>query len=146
MTDAEKEKIEELLRNYRSIKSNVRTEAISKIPEYSLPAVDYEHMTPGESNEVFSKVEQYVVKHESENSDIRKLMKVRDIIRTCYENLDIEKKRVIKYLYFEGLTQVEAGWKMQLSENTIGRRKGEALERLKDNGIMRAWEIWEEVK
>lgn len=146
MTDSEKEKIKELLKNYRSIKSNVRTEAISKIPEYSLPAVDYEHMTPGESNEIFSKVEQYVVKHESENSDIRKLIKVRDIIRTSYNHLDIEKKRIIQYLYFEGLTQVETGWKMQLSENTIGRKKIEALEQLKENGIMRAWEIWEGVK
>jgi len=139
------EKIEELLKNYRSIKSNVRTEAIQKIPEYSLPAVDYSNMTPGESNGKFSKVEDYVVKHEKENSDIRKLIKIREIIRTTYENLELEKKKIINYLYFEELTQVRTSFKMQLSENTIGKRKIQALKKLKENGILRAWEIWEGV-
>jgi len=139
------EKIEELLKNYRSIKSNVRTEAIQKIPEYSLPAVDYSNMTPGESNGRFSKVEDYVVKHEAENSDIRKLIKIREIIRTTYENLELEKKKIINYLYFEELTQVRTSFKMQLSENTIGKRKIQALKKLKENGILRAWEIWEGV-
>jgi len=139
------EKIEELLKNYRSIKSNVRTEAIQKIPEYSLPAVDYSNMTPGESNGKFSKVEDYVVKHEKENSDIRKLIKIREIIGTTYENLELEKKKIINYLYFEGLTQVRTSFKMQLSENTIGKRKIQALKKLKENGILRAWEIWEGV-
>ena len=143
MTD--NEKIEELLKNYRSIKSNVRTEAIQKIPEYSLPAVDYSNMTPGESNGKFSKVEDYVVKHEKENSDIRKLIKIREIIRTTYENLELEKKKIINYLYFEELTQVRTSFKMQLSENTIGKRKIQALKKLKENGILRAWEIWEGV-
>ena len=144
MTD--NEKIEELLKNYRSIKSNVRTEAIQKIPEYSLPAVDYSNMTPGESNGIFSKVEDYVVKHEAENSDIRKLIKVRDIIRTCYESLTIEKKHVIKYVYFEGLKQIQAGFRLEKSENTIGDWKWEALEDLKKNGILRAWKFWKEAK
>jgi len=139
------EKIEELLKNYRSIKSNVRTEAIQKIPEYSLPAVDYSNMTPGKSNGKFSKVEDYVVKHEKENSDIRKLIKIREIIGTTYENLELEKKKIINYLYFEGLTQVRTSFKMQLSENTIGKRKIQALKKLKENGILRAWEIWEGV-
>ena len=144
MTD--NEKIEELLKNYRSIKSNVRTEAIQKIPEYSLPAVDYSNMTPGESNGKFSKVEDYVVKHEAENSNIRKLIKVRDIIRTCYESLTIEKKHVIKYVYFEGLKQIQAGFRLKKSENTIGDWKWEALEDLKKNGILRAWKFWKEAK
>ena len=143
MTD--NEKIEELLKNYRSIKSNVRTEAIQKIPEYSLPAVDYSNMTPGESNGIFSKVEDYVVKHEKENSDIRKLIKVRDIIRTCYESLTIEQKRITRYIYFEKMSHVQCSFKMQLSERTIWERKKKVLEDLKEAGIMRAWDIWEKI-
>jgi DNA-directed RNA polymerase specialized sigma subunit len=102
-------------------------------------------MTPGKSNGKFSKVEDYVVKHEKENSDIRKLIKIREIIGTTYENLELEKKKIINYLYFEGLTQVRTSFKMQLSENTIGKRKIQALKKLKENGILRAWEIWEGV-
>lgn len=143
MTD--NEKIEELLKNYRSIKSNIRTEAISKIPEYSQPAVDYSTMTPGESNAVFSKVESYVVKHELVNNRMRKLIKVRDIIKTAYESLTVEQKRIVKYLYFEKLTNVQCSFKMQLSENTIGNRKKEIVDELKGNGIMKAWKLWEEV-
>ena len=143
MTD--NDKIEELLKNYRSIKSNIRTEAISKIPEYSQPAVDYSTMTPGEGNAVFSKVEDYVVKHELVNNQMRKLIKVRDIIKTAYESLTVEQKRIVKYLYFEEMNYVETSFKMKLSERTIVSRKKDILDVLKGAGIMRGWGFWEQI-
>mgnify|MGYP006293605329 CR=1 FL=1 len=143
MTD--QEKIEELLENYRSLKSDIRTTIIEKCPDYSIPAIDYSKVSGGETNAIYSSVESKVTERLDDKLKLMKKIKCRDIIYTAYMSLEIRKKQVIKYVYFEGLKQIQAGFRLEKSENTIGKWKQEALEDLKNNGVLRAWKYWEQV-
>jgi len=141
-----KEKIEELLKNYRKIKHKAKILIITECPEYSLPAIDYSSTGKGESNEIYSKVEDHVVKKDEEESEVRDLIRARDIIKAGIDSLTIEQKRIVGYLYFEGITQIRAGDKVGCSENTIGLRKKEILNHLEDVGMAKAYDYWEEAK
>src|SRR5690554_6673979 len=99
MTD--KEKIEELLKNYRSLKSEIRIEIIQKCPEYSLPAIDYSRTGTGETNKIYSSVEEYVTNKRDVELELKKKIKIRDVIRAAIDSLNVEKRRIVEYVYFE---------------------------------------------
>lgn len=138
-----KEKIEELLKNYRKIKHKAKILIITECPEYSLPAIDYSSTGKGESNEIYSKVEDFVVEKDEEESEVRDLIRARDIIKAGIDSLTVEQKRIVGYLYFEGKTQLEAGERVGCSERTIKTRKTEILQGLEDVGMFKAYEYWE---
>ena len=141
MTD--KEKIEELLKNYRSLKSEIRIEIIQKCPEYSLPAIDYSRTGTGETNKIYSSVEEYVTNKRDVELELKKKIKIRDVIRAAIDSLNVEKRRIVEYVYFEKLSLIETSFKMKLSERTIASRKEEIIEELAGAGILAAWEYWE---
>ncbi|MFW6030875.1 MAG: sigma factor-like helix-turn-helix DNA-binding protein [Halanaerobiales bacterium] len=142
----DKFKIEELLKNYRSLKSEIRIEIIQKCPEYSLPAIDYSKTGSGETNNIYSEVEDYVIRKQDIEIALKKKIKIRDIIKAALDSLNIEKKRIVTYLYFEGISQTETSFRVKISERTISTRKKEIMRELKKAGILTAWEYWEEVQ
>src|SRR5690554_3516293 len=138
-----KEKIEELLKNYRSLKSEIRIEIIQKCPEYSLPAIDYSKTGSGETNQIYSEVEEYVIKKRDIELELKRKIKIRDIIKAAIDSLNVEKRRIVEYVYFEKLSLIETSFKMKLSERTIASRKEEIIEELENVGMLKAWEYWE---
>ena len=140
MTD--QDKIEELLENYRSLKSDIRTSIIEKCPNYDVPAIDYSKVSGGETNAIYSQVESKVTEVLDDKLELMRKIKARDIIYTAYINLPVEKKRITEYLYFEELSQPQTSIRMKLSERTIKSRKKEIIKDLKDNNILRAWKYF----
>ncbi len=142
MTDDEKEKIEKLLRNYRSLQSEIEIELNREYPEYSLDSVSFVK-TRGENNSVVSKVEDFVVDKHSLSEGIRKKVQIVQIIKAAFNSLTNKRRKIVRNIYFEneGLKMLAAksGW----SEKTIRRRRDKSLNKLKNVGILEAWDIYQ---
>lgn len=134
-------KIEELLREYPTLKSKINIRLITYSTFYSLKAVNYNKDKIGKTNKIYSEVEDFVIRAIGEDSIIWKMIKKRDIITAALECLTEEEYKIVELLYFENKTQIEAGFELKLSESTIRKRKKEILDKLEDVGILKAWEI-----
>lgn len=140
----DREKIEKLLENYRSIRSNIEIELNKKYPEYSLDSVSFVK-TGADTNEIKSQVENYIVDKYSISDDLHQKIQVVNIIKAAYNSLNEEQKKIVADLYFEGrgvkATAAGSGW----SRYTIKRRKEKILDELKGVGILNAWDIWKNI-
>ena len=142
----DKQKIEQLLKNYRQIKSNIQIELTKEYPEFALDSVSFIKMSGKQSYSGTSQQERYVLNKYDISEDLQNQIIVRDIIRVAYESLPVELRRVVVNYYFENKgvkgTAVQMGW----SEDTIRRRKEDILINLKKAGILKAWEIWRGIR
>ena len=138
------DKVEELLNNYRSIRSNIEIELNKRYPEYSLDSVSFVQ-TNGETNVVVSQVEQYVIDKYSVSENLRKKIQILNIINAAYKSLSSRRKEIITDLYFEDkeLKDVAAG--TNWSRWSIGRKRDKILNELERVGILEAWELWEQI-
>jgi len=138
-----KAKIESLLQNYKSIKSNIEIELNRKYPEYSLDSVSFVETT-GNTNAVSSTVENYVVDKYSLDDELVSKIQVYNIIKAALECLTKEQFRIIKQLYFEDKVLVEVGAELGWSRWMIQRKRNKIIKKLEDVGILNAWEIHNE--
>ncbi len=144
MTD--KDKIEELLKNYRSLKSNIEIEITKKCPEYSLPSTSFANVSEKEMNKIYSDVEDYVVKKVGISEELGKKIKVRNIIKAAKDSLSTELQRIVEHYYFDDKSVKIVAGRLGWSEDTIRRRREDILKGLQKAGILEAWELWKEVK
>lgn len=140
----DKEKIEKLLRNYRSLKSEIEIELNREYPEYSLDSVSFVK-TRGENNSIVSKVEDFVVDKHSLSDGIRKKVQIVQIIKAAFNSLTNKRRKIVRHLYFENESCGEVGNKLGWSEITIKRKKKQILKKIKKVGILKAWDIWQKI-
>ena len=138
-----REKIEDLLKSYKSIKSNIEIELNKEYPEYSLDSVSFVKTT-GNTNAVSSLVEDYVVDKYSLDDELIAKIQVFNIIKAALESLTREQYRIIKQLYFEDKVLVEVGAELGWSRWMIQRKRNKIIDKLKNVGILNAWEIHNE--
>ena len=138
-----REKIEDLLKSYKSIKSNIEIELNKEYPEYSLDSVSFVKTT-GNTNAVSSLVENYVVDKYSLDDELIAKIQVFNIIKAALESLTREQYRIIKQLYFEDKVLVEVGAELGWSRWMIQRKRNKIIDKLKNVGILNAWEIHNE--
>lgn len=135
-----RDKIENLLKSYKSIKSNIEIELNKEHPEYSLDSVSFVK-TAGNTNTIGSQVEEYVIDKYSLDDALVKKIQVFNIIKAALGCLTREQYRIIKQLYFEDNVLVEVGAELGWSRFQISRKRNKALKKLKNVGILNAWEI-----
>lgn len=137
----DREKIEELLQNFKRIKANIEVELNKKYREYSLDSVSFPKLSTGGDGR-YSDTEQHITEKYSISDELENKIKIRNIVQAAYDSLTREQKRIVTLLYFEDegvkATARKVGW----SEDTIRRRREKILQKLKDAGILEAWDVW----
>ena len=143
MTDFEK--IEKLLKSYKQLKSEVGIELNQEYPEYTLNTASFVS-TGSKTNVINSIVEQQIVDKYSLSDELTKKIQVVEIIRLAYESLTELQQIMVRERYFENKTYRRIRDKVHLHEETISLRVNEQiLPKLKAVGILKAYEIYEEV-
>lgn len=142
MTDITKEKIEELLRSYRSLVSRINIRLISYAPGYSISGIDYDKIRTGKTNEIYSDVESYVMKTFGKDSEVWRMIRKRDIIVAALKALTEDEYYIVRMVYFEGKTYNYVAENIYpdrvVSESTIGKKKKDILCKLEKVGILEA--------
>ena len=136
----DKEKVEQLLQSYKSIKSNIEIELNKEYPEYSLDSVSFVK-TGGNTNAVSSQVEDYVIDKYSLDDELVQKIQVYNIIKAALECLTREQFKIIQLLYFEDKVLVEVGAELGWSRWMIQRKRNAIIKKLSSVGILSAWEI-----
>ena len=136
----DKEKVEQLLQSYKSIKSNIEIELNKEYPEYSLDSVSFVK-TGGNTNAVSSQVEDYVIDKYSLDDELVQKIQVYNIIKAALECLTREQFKIIQLLYFEDKVLVEVGAELGWSRWMIQRKRNSIIKKLTNVGILSAWDI-----
>ena len=131
--DAEnKEKIEEILKNYPVLRSELDMTLISMdLAEVPLDSVDYSKPSVSKTNKIHSDVEQYIESISELEEEARELMKIVKTIERALDCLYKKEYRVIELKFFEGMTFVEMELEMKKSKSTLQKYKKSAIKKLK---------------
>ena len=139
------QQIEQLLKDYKNIKSRIEIKLISYAPGYAVQGIDYDKIQTGKTNKIYSDVEAYVIKTFGEDSEVWRLIRKRDIIEAALKSLNEEEYYILKMVYFERKKYnyiAENLYKNKiLCESTIGKKKKDILDRLDKAGILEANDI-----
>jgi DNA-directed RNA polymerase specialized sigma24 family protein len=149
-----KERIEKELKNYPLLKSRIKikTNKIAYQEDYSAKAVDYSKIPGGETNSIYSDVESFVQRKLDRYPDLLELILKKEKIEAALESLNYKEKRLVRYKYFEGMTDNEVSDKMreleiktfkwrndstckEYSSTTIQRMKKKVLKKLQKVGL-----------
>lgn len=137
----DKEKAEELLSNYRKLRGNIETDLHSKYAEYSLDSLSFVE-TRGEKGSITSEVERYVENKYSLDDDIVIQIRICKVIEGAFKSLNEEGQNIIAQLYFEGKSVSEVAHVLDWTRPTIYRKRNEAIDRLIELGLLKAWSIY----
>lgn len=139
------EKIEKLLKNYKANQASIEIRLMSYAPGYSLQAVDYDKVSTGKTNNIYSEVENYVIKTFGKDSKVWRLIHQNKIIEAALNSLSRDEYYIISMIYFEKKPYnyiAENLYKDKiLCESTIGKKKKEILANLEDVGILEAYNL-----
>ena len=132
MTDPDIKKIEQLLKEYPVMKSKLNIKLIqNKNREYSLPAYNYAKVSGGETNTIYSDIEEYVaMKDELEGETLDLFRKVK-AIESGLKCLNKHEYMTIKLYYFKNYTYVEIELELNRCTTTLQKYKNDALKKLK---------------
>lgn len=136
-----KDKVELILDNYNELKGKKISLEYDMKLNTDLAAMDYNSMPSGEGGVPSSVAEEEVIRFCKEQCNSGNQSKLKlykhtiERIESTLDNLNYEERKVIEWLYFDGLTRDEASAEMfqefgKGSLPTIDRRKRTALNKL----------------
>ena len=149
-----KERIEDKLKNYPVLKSKIKiiTNKIAHQENYTTQAVDYSKVPGGQTNSIYSDVEDFVQNKLDKYPELLELIMEKEKIDAALESLNYKEKRLVRYKYFEDMTDHEVSDKMrelelqtfsirndstckEYSTTTIQRMKKKVLKKLHRVGL-----------
>lgn len=148
-----KENIEDKLRNYPVLKSKIKIKVnqIAYQEEYTAKAVNYNKIPGGKTNDIYSDIENFVQKKLDNYPELLDMILQKNRIDSALECLNYREHRLVRYKYFEGMTDQEISEKMRQLEKqtfqkhdidcrdystaTIQRMKVEVLDKLQKVGL-----------
>jgi len=149
-----KDRIEEQLKNYPFLKSKIKitTNKIAYQEDYAAQAIDYSKIPGGKTNSVYSDVEEFVQNKLDKHPELIELIMEKERIDAALECLTYKEKRLVRYKYFEDMTDNEVSDKMRelelktfsirndstirdYSSTTIQRMKKKVLKKLQKVGL-----------
>ena len=133
-----REKVELILNNYNELRGKMISLEYDLELNCDLEAIEYEASSGGKGGVPKSVVEEEVVRcidKQRERSRLKLYQHTVKRINKSLDNLNKEERKVIEWLYFDGLTRDEASAEMfqefqKGSVPTIDRRKRTALNKL----------------
>ena len=154
MEQKNKERIENELRNYPLLKSKIKikTSKIAYQEDYAVKAVNYSRIPGGKTNNIYSDIEEFVQNKLDRYPDLLELLLKKEKVEAAIESLNYKEKKLVRYKYFEGMTDNEVSdkmkelefktfkWKNDLnckeySSTTIQRMKKNVLKKLQKVGL-----------
>ncbi|MTI61856.1 MAG: sigma-70 family RNA polymerase sigma factor [Firmicutes bacterium] len=143
---SDREKIEQILELYPLICSKCKINIIkSKNRTYSIPAYNYAKVSGGETNAIYSDVEQYVTDKADLDGETVDLIHVQKAISVGLECLTKNEYLAVKSKYFRGLTDVETAAELDKSRSTVQNHRSSALEKLKKADLYKIWSKYEQI-
>lgn len=133
-----KDKVEQILNNYNQLKGKKISLEYDLKLDTDLGAIEYDGRIQGKGGVPASSVEQEVVRcvdSQKNRSKLKLYEHTIERIESTLDNLNKEERKVIEWLYFDGLTRDEASAEMfqefeKGSLPTVDRRKRTALNKL----------------
>ena len=128
-----KAKIEAILKEYPILKSQIQMKMIDTCCQLS--AVSYDQVSGGETNNIYSNVEDLIMAKIEKEEELAGMIAKRDKIEASLKCLNVNEIKAIRGKYFEDDKVHEIAFELQLSEASVYRIINSAIEKLKKCGL-----------
>lgn len=130
-----KEWIEEQLRNYPTLKSQIKNKRnqILHQEDYAAKGVSYSSVSSGKTNAFYSDVEDFIQDKLDKYPDLIELKLIKQRIDSSLECLTERQYNLVEYKYFENLTDLETVFRMRDYEHKIIKRLSKYDENIVEN-------------
>ncbi|MBM7624769.1 RNA polymerase sigma factor [Sporohalobacter salinus] len=133
MDNEKKEVVEDVLRDYPKLKAKIKIRVIQSFEEYSLASIDYQKVAGGTTNNIYSSVEDHLVRKSKKKSEVVKMIAKRDKIEAALKSLPRKQRMVIQYKYFDCLKVEDIAYEMNgIGEATVYRYIEDGISNLID--------------
>lgn len=143
-TLTKKEKIKEMLKKYSVLRSNSMIKLKQSRRDYPLSSIDLSQPSGGETHNIHSPTETYVLDIVGNKQVSNDLIRVAISIEEGLKSLFEKEEKVIRLKYFKGYEDLEIKNKMGKSVRQIQRYKNSALDKLKEVGVHTIYQKFKE--
>lgn len=143
MTEEEKYKVEELLKSYQPLKSNVEIEINVLYPDYFLKSPLFVECK-NDLNDKGSITEKLAINNLDLPSKIKQKAQVVLMIHSALNCLPIRDEYLVKQRFFQNKNYTTIAEQIDRHRDTVSRRVNKKiLPKLIKTGILNAWELFE---